>query len=140
MPLIGQLVDTVYMSRVYLFVGDRASFREYLLGTWGRAAANRVPKKALGAAVWATAPSACDGAVDGNVYFVWLGAWGGQPHDYGVLAHECYHTVRAVYYYLGVAADDDEEAVAYYLDTMVRQFAEMLRDVGTIGSTPRPAQ
>jgi hypothetical protein len=132
MPLVCCLNDTIYQRDVYLFVGPRKEFREYLLNKWGKSAAGKIPKRAQGAVFAITAPTKYP-RVRTLIYFVWLISWSGEPSDYGCLAHECYHAVMSVLDELGVTPS--EEAIAYYLDSMVTQFSQSLASTITCEAT-----
>lgn len=124
--MLHQFTDTVYHRRVYLFVGDRATFRAYIKENYGEGAARNVYKDCLGLAFSVKSPSPDDPNVESQVYFVWLTKFDGSPRTVALLAHECYHTAVAVFDNLGVN-QDDEEAVAYYMDAMIEQFLTALR-------------
>lgn len=125
MPLVHQLNDTVYRRRVYLFVGPRQEFREYLLKSYGARIANRVPKHCIGLTLVSNVPHTDIPDTKTVIVHVWLAKWSASPRDWGTLAHECYHAVCAVFTDLGVEMAD-EEAVTYYLDSMVEQFSRAL--------------
>lgn len=116
MPLIHQLDDPVYCRDVYLYVGSRRQLANFLRRRW-RFGARHIPSKAVAATLFVPTPKAI-------VYVIWLESWRGDGESYGMLAHECYHVVVAAFDEMRVKLD--EEAVAYYLEFMVRQFGESL--------------
>lgn len=123
MPIVHQLNDTIYCRDVYLVVGTRKDLRNYLIQEWGKQAAATIPRRTSAAVITASVP-AVGGRTRAYIYVVWLADWDGSPTAYGTLSHECYHAVVAVFEELGIELE--QEAVAYYLESMVRQFAEAL--------------
>lgn len=124
--MFHEFTDTVFHRRVYLYVADRATIVAYLRKNFGEGAARGIAKDCLGLSFSVKSPHPDDPTVESMAYFVWLTRWEDTPKHIALLAHECYHIACQVFDQLGVNLDD-EEAVAYYMDSMVEQFMTKLR-------------
>lgn len=118
-PIIHHLDDSIFHRTVVLFVGTRDELCAHLVQELGHKAARQVSKDA----VLGKSLELYDHSELCKVWYVWLVRWDGSANAWATLTHECYHVMCWVMNELCV---DDCEASAYYLDSMVEQFGEVL--------------
>ena len=120
-----ELKDDVYRRRVILAVGSVKELKEMLTRSYGKGAARGIPNDAGGMMhtfKWYSEDFPEMGKKS-KVFVIWLLRFTLTPLDISTLAHECFHCASAVLDELGVDTDDSEgsEALAYYLDSLVRR-------------------
>ena len=126
-----RIKDDIYRRRVFVFVGSRKELVDHLTVTWGRGAIRSLAKDAVGMAFHFKAPNPenhVEAQQRSRVYYVWLSCFCGAVEDIGTLAHECFHAATMILDDLGVDTDesDGSEALAYYLDFLVRSALDQL--------------
>lgn len=124
--MVYEFVDTIFLRRVFYFVGNRNEFVAYMTKNYGKRAVVGIPKDACGLSGFVKAPALhCQGLVT-RVYYIWLWCFCDNPLDNGTLSHEAFHVATMIMEDLGVDTTDADgaEPVAYYTDALVRQFLE----------------
>lgn len=130
MPQYGFL-DTIFLRRVYFFVGNRKEFLAWLAASFGKGATKDIPKDACGLSGYVMAPALHCKGLKSRVCYIWLWCFCDNALDKGTLAHEAFHVATMIMEDLGVDTTDADgaEPVAYYTDALVRQFMEQQKGV-----------
>lgn len=125
--MIHEFVDTIFQSRVTLFVGSRDELLAYILETHGKKGNRLVLRDAMGQAIEIKTKSKLNPNIEAKAFIVWLVSFDGSPMAASCLTHECIHAAMFVFDHLGVNPNgDDEEVITYFTDAMVRQFLTAL--------------
>ena len=125
----AQLQDSVYLRRIFLFLGNRTEFLAHLAEKWGENAPKDLYQDAVGGAEYFQVPSSTHEGITARVYYLWTYTFNNTPRDIGTLAHESFHIAVTILKDLMVETNDGNqgsESVAYYMESILTQSLTLL--------------
>jgi hypothetical protein len=130
MPIIKELVDSVYGADVVLFVGSRQRLLSWLRSEYrcpAKQTARDIPNDSMARVLIVDVEADDPPRALASMFVLWLAKWEDTPGMHSTLAHEAYHLACHVLEHHGVNTTE-QEAVAYYLDSVVEQCTRALME------------